>query len=221
MGRIRIALVTTIAVAAAVPASAAAHGELLSSAPLTGPAVLTGAAENRYVTYATDGIGGKPVAVSGTIAIPKGTPPAGGWPVVSWAHGTTGIADQCAPSVTGSGPVTFLNRLLDAGYAVVRTDYEGLGTPGDHPYLNGPSEGRSVLDIVRAARAAVPGLSKRVLLAGHSQGGHAALWAAAIGPSWTPELKIRGTVAFAPASFLGLQAWPARSCAARTSPRPG
>ena len=73
----------------------------------------------------------------------------------------------------------------------MRTDYEGLGTPGDHPYLIGVSEGRSVLDMVRAARKLDSNLGKRVVIAGHSQGGHAALWAASLQRSWTPELNAR------------------------------
>jgi dipeptidyl aminopeptidase/acylaminoacyl peptidase len=80
--------------------------------------------------------------------------------------------------VLGGYDHALLNRWLKAGYAVVQTDYEGLGTPGDHPYLIGVSEGRSVLDMVRAARKLDSSLGKRVVIAGHSQGGHAALWAA-------------------------------------------
>ena len=70
--------------------------------------------------------------MSGTVAIPKGKAPKGGWPVVSWAHGTIGAADACAPSkiaMPGAYDQKLLNRWLKAGYAVVRTDYEGLGTP--------------------------------------------------------------------------------------------
>jgi pimeloyl-ACP methyl ester carboxylesterase len=88
---------------------------------------------------------------------------------------------------------------------VVRTDYDGLGTPGVHGYLIGATEGRSVLDAVRAARKVEPRLSRRFLVAGHSQGGHAALFAAALAPRWVPELRLRGTVAFAPASHLAEQ----------------
>jgi pimeloyl-ACP methyl ester carboxylesterase len=95
-----------------------------------------------------------------------------------------------------------VRRFLDAGYAVVRTDYEGLGTPGAHPFLVGRSEGRSVVDAVRAARELEPRLSNRFVIAGHSQGGHAALFAAALAPRWVPDLKLRGTVALAPASHL-------------------
>jgi pimeloyl-ACP methyl ester carboxylesterase len=87
----------------------------------------------------------------------------------------------------------------------VRTDYEGLGTPGAHPYLIGRSEGHSVLDAVRAARKLDTRLSKRVVLAGHSQGGQSVLWAASLAPSYTPDLKLRGTVALAPVSHLAEQ----------------
>ena len=83
-----------------------------------------------------------------------------------------------------------LDAWLKAGFAVVRTDYQGLGTPGTHEYLVGQDEGHSVLDIVRAARQVDSTLGKRVIIGGHSQGGHAALWAAALAPKWTPELDV-------------------------------
>ena len=88
----------------------------------------------------------------------------------------------------------------------MRTDYEGLGGPGPHPYLIGVSEGRGVLDIVRAARQLDPQLSDRVVISGHSQGGHAALWAASLVKSYTPEIKLRGVLAFAPASHIATEA---------------
>jgi pimeloyl-ACP methyl ester carboxylesterase len=110
-----------------------------------------------------------------------------------------------------------LNAWVKAGYAVVRTDYQGLGTPGPHPYLIGESEGRSVLDIVRAARQLFPGIGKRFLIAGHSQGGQAALFAAGGAASWTPDLKLKGTVSYAPASHMLQQA---KALPALTSPSP-
>ncbi|MDQ3934655.1 MAG: lipase family protein [Actinomycetota bacterium] len=82
--------------------------------------------------------------------------------------------------------------------AVVRTDYEGLGTKGVHPFLVGRSEARGVLDIVRAARQVHRTIGRRLVISGHSQGGHASVFAAALAPSWTPELLLRGTAAFAP-----------------------
>ncbi|HYH89495.1 MAG TPA: alpha/beta fold hydrolase, partial [Solirubrobacteraceae bacterium] len=166
------------------------------------------------VLYRSTGVDGKPVAVSGTVSIPKGNAPKGGWPVITWGHGTTGIADACAPSRdSASNPAhtlinyayPLLERWLKAGYAVVRTDYEGLGTPGDHPYLIGRSEGYSMLDMARAARKLDKRLGRRVIIAGHSQGGQSALFAASLAPKWTPELKVRGTVALAPVSHLAAQ----------------
>ena len=85
---------------------------------------------------------------------------------------------------------------------VVQTDYQGLGTPGKHPYLIGEAEGRSVLDIVTAARQLDPSISKRYLISGHSQGGQSALFAAGEASTWSPKLRLRGTVAFAPASHI-------------------
>jgi dienelactone hydrolase len=187
------------------------HGDLVWARRLTGAAVVPGASKTMLVLYRSTGVDGRPVAVSGIVSLPKGTAPKGGWPVISYAHGTTGIADSCAPSRDVAGtPVHpynnyvfgLLQRWLKAGYAVVRTDYEGLGTPGVHPYLVGSSEGRSTLDVVRAARRLDPRLSTTLLLAGHSQGGHAALFAAALAKSYVPELRLRGTVAFAPASHI-------------------
>jgi pimeloyl-ACP methyl ester carboxylesterase len=187
------------------------HGDLIWARTLTGAAVAPGASSTKVVLYRSQGVDGKVDAVSGIVAIPKGKAPKKGWPVITWAHGTTGAADQCAPSRdVANTPVhpynayifPLLTRWLKAGYAVVRTDYEGLGTAGVHPYLIGSSEGRSTLDIVRAARELDPRLSKTTIISGHSQGGHAALYAAALAPKWTPELTLRGTVAFAPASHI-------------------
>src|SRR5690349_21540446 len=94
------------------------------------------------------------IAVSGVIVVPRGNAPRGGRPVVAWAHGTTGIARKCAPSLRPSIYQTIhgLRDLLARGYVVTATDYPGLGTVGPHPYLIGVSEGRAVLDSVRAAR---------------------------------------------------------------------
>lgn len=158
--------------------------------------------------------GNRKTVVSGTVMVPKGKAPNGGWPVVSWAHGTVGLADQCAPSrrlgsteYYGSESGDLIKGWLKAGYAVVATDYEGLGTPGIHPYLVGDSEGRGVLDIVLAARQLDGKVSKRVALAGHSQGGQAILFAANLATtSWGKGANYLGTVSYAPASNLNQQA---------------
>jgi dienelactone hydrolase len=188
------------------------HGSLVWARKHTGPDALKGASRNELLLYRSTGLAGERIVVSGSLALPKGKAPKGGWPLITYAHGTTGAADSCAPSrgydaddlVSYAYPL--LRRWLRAGYAVVRTDYEGLGTPGVHHFLLGLSEGRSVLDAARAAHAFAPRkLSKRVIISGHSQGGHAALFAASLARAWTPELRLRGTVAFAPASHLATQ----------------
>lgn len=190
------------------------HGDLIRWRAASRYSSLPGAAWNRTVLYRSTSLSGRPIAVSGLVAVPRGRAPRGGWPVISWAHGTTGIADACAPSRatrtgTARGNFAYMEGVMRAwlrrGYAIVQTDYEGLGTPGIHPYLIGHSEARSVLDIVRAARKLDPRIGRRLLIAGHSQGGQAALFAAADAPRWTPELRLRGVVAYAPASQLAFE----------------
>ncbi len=182
-------------------------GDLISARPMHPPRPGTLAWRVLYLSQAVDGT---PVAVSGVVAAPAGDPPPGGRDVVSWAHGAKGIFDICAPS---RGFITFHNWydldevLLQEGYVAVATDYEGLGTPGVHPFIVGESEGRGVLDIVRAARQ-IPeaGASERVVVLGRSQGGHAALFAGELAASYAPELDVLGVVAAAPVSNLVLLA---------------
>lgn len=143
------------------------------------------------------------VPVSGALYLPAGNPPAGGWPLLAWAHGTLGIADACAPSWAGlrERDAAYINRWLARGFAVVVSDYQGLGGPGPHPYTFWQAEGRSVLDSIRAAHAIKPGLiANRMVLAGQSQGGGAALGAAILAGTYAPELPILGAVLTAPNS---------------------
>jgi hypothetical protein len=138
-----------------------------------------------------------PIEVSGVMFIPRGEAPAGGWPLLSWAHGTLGIADRCAPSWTGlrARDATYLNRWLAAGFAVVATDYQGLGGPGPHPYLDWRAEGTSVLDAARAVVSAEAGrVANQVFVAGQSQGSGAALGAAMLANDYAPGLNVRGAV---------------------------
>jgi len=157
------------------------------------------------VLYHSESLEGDDVAVSGVIVRPAGDAPAGGFPVLSWAHGTTGTADLCAPSKAPDPRVPSLPDLLAAGYVVAATDYEGLGTPGLHPYLVGESEGRGVLDAARAA-ARIDGVDAGtdVVVWGHSQGGHAALFAGEIAAEYAPDLDVRGVIAMAPAADMAL-----------------
>ena len=156
------------------------------------------------VLYRSVGLDGEPMAVSGVIAAPEDAG-AGPHRFISWAHGTTGLIDSTAPSRGGALTldVDLLFRYVDDGFVVVATDYDGLGTPGPHPYLVGESEGRSVLDAARAARNFIgPQETDAVVLAGHSQGGHAALFAAELAPTYAADLPVVGTVSIAPAGDM-------------------
>ena len=147
---------------------------------------------------------GAPIAVSGTVYVPPKS--ASGRPVAAWAHGTTGVASPCAPSLDaspGAPLVAGIGDFLKAGWIVTATDYPGLGTEGPHPYLVGASEGRAVLDSIRAARnLKLASAGSTAVAWGHSQGGGAALWAAQLQPTYAPELNLIGTAAAAPASEL-------------------
>jgi pimeloyl-ACP methyl ester carboxylesterase len=159
------------------------------------------------VLYHSESLEGEDIPVTGLIVVPEGDPPPEGRTVLSWAHGTTGIADECAPSLDPAGAgLALVAPFLERDMVVVATDYEGLGTPGRHPYIAGESEGRGTLDIIRAARQLSDrtGASEQVILWGHSQGGHAVLFANQIAETWAPELEILGTVAGAPPSQLPL-----------------
>lgn len=177
------------------PPAEPAAGDLVSAEPVD-----AGDLDGWRITYLSTGVGGDLVEVSGLVFAPPGLP--ANSPIVSWAHGTTGVADVCAPSVTHPVGSEIPMAIAAAGHIVAATDYEGLGTPGVHPYLVGESEGRSTLDIVRAVRQMDLGASDRYLVWGLSQGGHAALWAGQLAASYAPELDLAGVVAAAPATDI-------------------
>ncbi|MFH7764993.1 alpha/beta fold hydrolase [Acinetobacter sp. BSP-28] len=164
------------------------------------------AGESLVMTYKMLGVNGQEVQATSLVITPKTAAPVTGWPIVVWAHGTTGVADQCAPSrsklrVEIEGMIT---QLLSAGYVVVAPDYEGLGEPSGHefhPFLNLKSEAYSITDAVVAARNYLGAkVSNQWMAVGHSQGGHAALGAAQYASR--ANLDYKGTVAVAPASNL-------------------
>ena len=158
----------------------------------------------RILFRSTD-LRGHPVLDSGMLVVPDGPAPAGGRTIVSWAHPTTGSAEKCAPSRSLDPYVWMegLPELLQQGYAVVGTDYAGMGVPGPDSYLIGETEGRNVLDAARAARGLLgAAASDRVLLWGHSQGGQAALFAAQEQRAYAPELDLRAVAVAAPATDL-------------------
>jgi putative ABC transport system permease protein len=189
------------------------RGALRSATPIEAPQGLKGWRVLFNSTYADD----RATVVSGLVYAPDRPAPSEGWPVLSFAHPTTGLADRCAPSkAPGILETTVASLTGQANMVMVASDYPGLGTDGIHPFLDGASSGRSVLDVALAA-GKIEGLrlAATTVLWGHSQGGHAALFAGQLANSYAPSLDVRGVVAGAPPSQLrnmvdGLQKTPDR-----------
>ncbi|MBB5911936.1 hypothetical protein BJY24_000803 [Nocardia transvalensis] len=204
-GAIAAVIWTLIAAAGwAVPVANAetsgSPGELVSVSDLAPQATLPGSVGARRLVHWSTGVGERPALSSAAVYFPPGEPPAGGWPVVAWAHGTVGVADRCAYSIAGPAlrdrDWDYLGAWLRAGYAIVASDYVGLGTPGPHPKDNGMVAAYSVVDAVTAGVRAFPGtLSNRWVVVGQSQGGAAALWTAREATRRGPGLDYRGAVA--------------------------
>ena len=137
------------------------------------------------------------------VLFPKATQPKDGYRVVVWEHGTVGVGDGCAPSKNAINPrfKILAETLLAAGYVIVAPDYEGLGTPGVHPYLNLSSEAKSALAAVKAVKEHYGAQLKGDWMSiGQSQGGHASLGTAEFANT---DVSYKGAVAGAPASSLG------------------
>lgn len=159
-------------------------GTVVAEVPLDPRAGLPNAAAQYRIAYSTVDKLGKPAVGTAAVFLPKGSKPAGGWPVVAWTHGTVGLGDECAPSINARIPrdVEYLGRWLDLGYAIVAPDYVGLDTPGLHSYLNGKQSAVEAVDSV-AALHNMRGtrdkdgtiLAKKWAVIGQSQGGGVAL----------------------------------------------
>ena len=193
----------------AVPAGATAQplGTLIKSEKLT----ITAFHGTTYrVMYVSTGIGNKHVVVTGVVIIPSVAPPSGGYDVVSWAHGTNGMATQCAPSLAetnvdaSTAPVATFNDLLDQGWAIVASDYQGEGTPPNLlPYLIGDLSGENTIDIVKAAHELTAAhTSLTYVVWGHSEGGQTAMFSWNMGTTYGSQggLHLVGVVAGAPPS---------------------
>ena len=178
------------------PLPAGEPGDLIRTMPIEAPAGEVGL---RVMYHSTDATGDDR-AVTGTMYYPTAEPPEGGWPVVAWAHGTSGLAASCAPSRAPAPPPAF-------GVEGVRvaTDYLGLGPVGElHPYLSAAAEGNAVIDGVAAARAMPEaGAGDQWVVAGVSQGGHAVLVTNEMAADRLPDAELLGAVAIAPGSQLG------------------
>lgn len=149
-------------------------GALLTKEAVNGYKLPPGAGGVRILYHSLSSTG-RDVVSSAAVLTPGGPAPAGGWPVIAWAHGTSGVSSMCAPSAMKDvyyGDIVF--NMLKAGFAVVAADYHGLGTPGPHEYVNKAAQANDVIYSIPAARAAVPTLGAKWVAVGHSQGGLAA-----------------------------------------------
>jgi alpha-beta hydrolase superfamily lysophospholipase len=158
------------------------------------------------ILYTTTRLDRTPAVATAIVVVPEPRP-AGPLPVIAWAHGTTGVARHCAPSLLDdpweAGALLVLDEVLARGWAVVATDYIGLGTPGPHRYLVGVEAAHAVLDALRAARGMDrAGELGRAVVWGHSQGGAAALWTGTVAPGYARDVELLGVAALAPASDL-------------------
>lgn len=175
----------------------------VSQKPYTGGTVPEFAKNIDVVTYNMPYVTGKTEKATAMILMPKIAKPADGWRVVVWVHGTTGVGDACAPSNTplGTNFSILAKSLLEQGYVIVAPDYEGLGTPGIHPYLNLKSEAESAIYAMKAVKEKFGSdLNGAWMSAGQSQGGHASLGVAQFAAT---DASYKGAVATAPASSLG------------------
>ncbi len=180
-------------------------GTVLSSATATLPPELAPLANGKRVSYLTTNINGNIVMATGLILTPK---TGKNNKTVVWGHGTTGLADQCAPSASQAvfwpEARAAIAVLLGRGWTVAAPDYPGLGTPLAHPYLIGESAARSMIDIAKSARRIDSTLGFQYVIDGHSQGGQGALFANEIAPSYDAPLVLRGVSAIAPVSNADL-----------------
>ena len=175
------------------------------------------------IAYISSDISGRKTISTGLVVVPVGQAPAGGRPIMTWAHGTTGAAQNCGPSQV-IDPVVPLNEyflvggnswtdygipaieeFIKEGYVVVATDYQGLGSGGRHQYSVAAT---NAMDTINAARAVgsmkEASANKKTLVYGWSQGGGAAIALAGM-PEYVKQvgtasdnLDIVGFVALAP-----------------------
>ncbi len=178
-------------------------GDIIRSEPMAGFDIKNGTGYR--VLYVSKDPTGALRASGGMVFVPS-TPVTGDRKVVAYAHGTTGLGDECAPSRSPLTPAAqpFIQTLMDLGYVYTATDYVGLGTPGEPFYLIGSSEAEDVVNSVRAAQN-FPGsqAGKTYAVMGQSQGGHSAIWTGALSKKIAPELDLVGVAASAPATQLG------------------
>ncbi|KAF0969133.1 MULTISPECIES: lipase family protein [Gordonia] len=180
-----------------------APGAVHANRDLARARMVAGAVSGNDFTYWSTGADGKAHLSSGVLMVPAGRAPAGGWPVVAWAHGSRGIADKCAPSERPiKDDTTELSRWLGRGYAVVSTDYAGVGTPGTPQYYDLEATARNIVDAVSASRDVSDNLSRSWAVVGEGQGAAAAITLARI----APQLQQRNSLNFKGAAATSIPA---------------
>lgn len=198
-----LALLATLALPGRPAAAASLAGTVLTSATVSLPAELSPLATGKRISFMTSDAKGVISSSTGLVLTPKTGKKN---KVVVWAHGTTGIADKCAPStnynVFWPEARTAVAELLSRGWTVAAPDYQGLGTAQAHPYLVGLSEARSIIDSVKAARNLDAALTTGYAIYGHSQGGQGALFANQIATAYDGNLVLKGTATVAPVSYV-------------------
>lgn len=129
------------------------------------------------LNYNTVGPANEDTNASGVLLVPTGACNAGA-ALVAYAKGTDVAKPHTLADPQDSETFLLMAMYAAQGYAVVATDYLGYAKSSFpyHPYLHADSEARSVLDSLRAARAAMAlsgdKLSGKVMFTGYSQGGH-------------------------------------------------
>lgn len=185
--------------------------------------LLSAVAKGTRIMYLSTDVHGAPIAVTGAVFEPLAPwSGPGERPLVGYTVGTHGQGDQCAPSrlladVAHVDPLdpmleyeaTHMLDMLAQGWAIVVTDYQGLGTPGHHAWLSRAAEAHANIDAVRAARR-LPGTGipadGPLAFGGYSQGGNAAGATAELLSSYGPELHPVGIYVGAPPRDIPEQA---------------
>lgn len=183
------------------------RGTIVQSTPVEGldPTLADKLGEARTVVYrSVSAYDGQVSEVASTVYRPRGDAPAGGWPVISYGHPTTGLGQDCGPSLSPDlrGYAPTLAAIAEAGFVVTMTDFQGLGWPGDHPYLEPRTAGFNMIDAVRAVRNQYPDTSDKWMAVGGSQGGQAAWAANEYSADYGSGLNLVGSVSTSPAADI-------------------
>ncbi|MGC4933003.1 alpha/beta hydrolase family protein [Gordonia sp. DT30] len=198
---------TTTATTTTAPTADQQAGSVYANRQLPGSRLVAGARAGNLFTYWSAGADGDRHLSTGTLYLPTPSAPAGGYPLVVWAHGSRGLADGCAPTLHPTDTdVDQLRTWLGRGYAVVTTDYTGLGTSGTPQYYDVDTTAHNIVDAVRAGHDLSDQLSGKWAVVGEGQGGSAAIALARTAPELQgANLDYRGSAATSiPAEFATL-----------------